>query len=141
MYSIEKTFYGFRITQVGRFGMDEVERYKADVVRTLARHDQPFSLVLDSRRLVLPTRDVLEVFAQLHEIVWRMSCRRVAIIVESPIARNMAEQGCDKPEMANQDRVIDARKYPDWESRAVAWLVDGVEPEYLPSAKISSVSQ
>ncbi len=129
MYTIEKTSYGYKIMQDCAFSVEEVERYKSDVIDTLVRHRGTFSLLIDSRKLVLPTPDVLEVFSQLHKIVWQMSCERVSIIVESPVAKGMAVQACSDSPLDSNDRVIDARKYPDWETRALAWIVDAIEPE------------
>ena len=128
MYTIEETSFGFRITQAGKFSLEDVESYKSDVIRALAKSSRPFSLMIDSRQLVLPTSDVLEVFGQLHTLVWQMSCQRGAIIVESPIARDVAVRACAKSEPATLDRVIDARRYPDWEARALAWVMKSVEP-------------
>ncbi len=129
MYTIDKTSYGYKIMQDGAFDVEEVERYKWDVIDTLTRHRGTFSLMIDSRRLALPTPDVLEIFGELHKTVWQMSCERVSIIVMSPVAKGMAVQACSDSPVDSNDRVIDARKYPDWEARALTWIVDAIEPE------------
>lgn len=133
MYTIEETSYGFRITHTGAFSLQEAEQYKSDVIETLAQHDRAFSLLIDSRQLVLPTPDVLELFAELHDIVWQMSCLRAAIIVQSPVAKGMAVQACSTAKVVSNDRVIDTDKDPHWEAKAIAWVAEGVEP-VLPSA-------
>lgn len=129
MYTIERTSYGFRITQSGSYSVEEVEKYKSDVIKTLARHDRPFSLLIDSRKLVLPTPDVLEVFSKLHQVVWHMSCERTAIVVESPVAKGMVVQACLTSKVNANDRIIDSRYYQDWEERAIAWVAEAVEPD------------
>jgi len=130
MYTIEHTSYGLRITQSGSFSIEEVELYKTDVLATLSKFDRPFSLLIDSRKLVLPTPDVLEVFSQLHHLVWQMSCERAAVVVASPVAKGMAVQACSKSRVNASDRIIDSRYYQDWEARAITWVKDGVEPDY-----------
>ena len=128
MYKIEKKSFGFQITQVGSFSLEEVERYSSDVMATLARHNGKFSLLIDSRELVLPTPDVLKVFSKLHETVWQMSCERAAIVVESPVAKGMVIQACSTHDNSSNDRIIDARMFPNWQVIAAAWASDAVEP-------------
>ncbi len=128
MYSIEKTSYGFKIVQLGTFKIDEVQRYKSDVMAAFAEHAGPFSLLIDSRRLTLPTPEVLKVFDQLYDAVWKMGCERGAIIVESPVAKGMVIQACAKAQYPTNDRIIDARITENWEKVALAWIIDVVEP-------------
>ena len=127
MYSIEKTSYGLKIAQSGIFTIEEVERYKADVISVLSRHDGPFSILIDSRHLTLPTPEVLEGFDQLHDAIWRMKCQTVVIVVASPVSKGMVVQSCANSQFPTNDRIIDARVTPNWEELAVAWIVDGVE--------------
>jgi hypothetical protein len=128
MYRIEKKSFGFQITQSGSFDVEDVERYSSDLMATLAGHNGPFSLLIDSRELVLPAPDVLEAFSRLHQAVWQMSCERTAIVVKSPVARAMVVQARSTHGYSSNDRIIDARKYPDWQDVATAWAADGVEP-------------
>jgi len=138
-YEIKATEYGFRITQKGSFDLEEVEQYRSDVLRTLAQHDRPFSILIDSRKLVLPTPEVLEVFHQLHQAVWMMSCIRGAVIIESPVARNMLRQQYTVADIRSNDRIIDARKHPNWESMAISWIIDAVEPVEVLAQKSRSI--
>lgn len=128
MYEIEKKSFGFQITQRGSFSLEEVERYSSDVLATLAHHNGKFSLLIDSRELVPPTPDVLNVFSKLHETVWQMSCERAAIVVESPVAKDMVTRACSTHDNCNNDRIIDARMFPNWQVIAAAWASDAVEP-------------
>jgi len=128
LYSINKTSYGIRIIQKGIFTIDEVEKYKIDVIRILSSYDKPFSILIDSRELVLPNEDVLKVFDQLFEIVWGMSCERGAIVIKSPVAKRMVDQACCNAPIKGNDRIINAEKFPNWDKIAVAWVADGIEP-------------
>jgi len=134
MYKIEKKSFGFHITQSGTFSVEEVEQLSFDLVAALAQHSGQFSLIFDSRAMVPPIQDVLDVFNKLHQTVWQMSCERVVIVVESPVTRGIAERVCTNHEYSSNDRVIDARKVKDWQEVATAWATDGVEPPAMSPA-------
>jgi hypothetical protein len=135
MYKIEETSYGFKVTSAGIFTMDEIDQLKHDLLSTLAGHNRPFSLLLDARKLVPPEPAVREAFVELHASVWHLSCDRVAFIIESPVAKGQIRQMHHSASPDGRDRIFDATKCPDWETRALAWVADGVEPVGLSSTE------
>jgi hypothetical protein len=130
MFHIEPTEYGFRVTTAGAISLEEVNHLKSHLLDTLARYNRPFSLVLDSRKLVLPKPDVLGVFTELHTAVWKLKCQRVAFVLESPVSKRQAVQMHYEAAPHADERFINALQYHDWEARAEAWAARAVEPEH-----------
>jgi hypothetical protein len=135
MYKIEPTTYGFKVTSTGSFTLDEVERLRIDLLRTLSAYNRPFSLLLDARKMVPPPPEVRDAFVTLHASIWQLSCERVAFIVESPVAKGQVRQMHYSASPNSQDRIFDSSKFPDWEARALAWVTDGVEPDEMSNTE------
>lgn len=129
MFLIKSEPYGFRVTTEGSLTLEEVSRLKSELLAALSSHGRPFSLLLDSRKMVVPSAEVLEVFTELHSEVWELPCVRVAFILESPVSHRRAVQMHYSSAPGSNDRFINALQYSDWESRAEAWLTRAVEPE------------
>ena len=135
MFRIEPKPYGFKVITEGALTEVEVLRLKAELLDKITSLGCTFSLLLDSRKMVVPTPDVLEVFTQLHTAIWKLPCERVAFILESPVSHRRAVQMHYSSAPGSHDRFINALQYPDWEARAEAWIVNAVEPESTRSSK------
>lgn len=129
MYEINPTPYGFHVTSGGCFDLEEVTRLRHDLLHAIHVRGGPFSLVIDSRTLVLPIHKVREMFFELHAEVWRSGCLRVAFIVLSPVAKYQVKQMHYTAAPGFNDRIIDASVVENWEEIAVAWAADGIDPE------------
>jgi hypothetical protein len=132
MFKIEPAPFGFRVTSSGCFTIDDIEQLKFALLQTLSAHDRPFSLLLDSRRIIPPPPDVMKEFWDLHSKVWQLSCERIAFVVSSPVAKAQVLQMHHTASSGKQDRVIDASRSADWEERAVAWALNAKEPDESP---------
>lgn len=135
MYRIEEKPYGFRVTTDGALTLEEVTALKRDLLDAATKFSGPFSLFLDSRKMIVPTPPVLEVFTQLHAQIWKLPCQRVAFVIESPVSHRRAVQMHYSSAPGSNDRFINALQFPDWESRAEGWVINGVEPESARSPK------
>jgi hypothetical protein len=74
MYRIESQPYGFRVTTEGALTLEEVTQLKTELLEAAAKLGGPFSLFLDSRKMIVPTPPVLEVFTDLHTRIWKLPC-------------------------------------------------------------------
>ncbi|MEW5795027.1 MAG: hypothetical protein AB1772_01575 [Candidatus Zixiibacteriota bacterium] len=141
MYRIEPAYYGFRVTSSGSFTAEEIGHLSRDLLTALKNCDRPFSLVIDSRKMVPPSPEKLVKFHDLHMAVWETICQRVAFILDSPVTKGQVLQMHYSSSPTCQDRVIDASRYPGWEERAIAWVADGIEPETTAALKPVSRSK
>ncbi len=128
MYQITPTNYGFKVRSSGSFSADEVLRLRRDLLHAIEKRGGPFSLVIDSRTLVLPTGEIRDQFFDLHAAVWRAGCIRVAFVIMSPVAKHQVRQMHFSAAPEGNDRVIEAAVIENWEEVATAWVTDAVEP-------------
>lgn len=128
MHRIDTTNYGFRITSSGQLDIEEAEEFKCELLQTLSNYGKPFGLLIDIRELIPVSAEVLDAMRNMQKACREMSLERVAIVVASPVLKGQATQVSFDAKTAQQDRIIDASKVPDWEEQAIAWLVHGVEP-------------
>lgn len=135
MFRIEAKPYGFRVTTEGALTVEEVTQLKSELLDSAVKLGGSFSLLLDSRKMIVPTPPVLEVFTQLHSQIWKLPCQRVAFVIESPVSHRRAVQMHYSSAPGSNDRFINALQYPDWESRAEAWVISAVEPESIRTPK------
>ena len=128
MHKIESTVFGFKITASGNADAEEMEQLKFKIIHTLAEHDQPFSLIIDIRELMPLNPEIAVIVKEIHLSCRKMSLERAAIVINSPVLKQQAVQIGFESMTSNYDRVIDASQIEDWESIALAWAADGVEP-------------
>jgi hypothetical protein len=128
MQIIEKTDYGFRITNSGLLTLPEAESFKFKLLEKLSGHQSSFSLLVDIRGLIPLEPEVAEVIKEIMRTCAQMSIIRAAIVVSSPVIKAQQQQMSYDSLTAQFDRTIDASKYLDWEERALAWVKEGTEP-------------
>ncbi|MCP4674728.1 MAG: hypothetical protein GY854_04275 [Deltaproteobacteria bacterium] len=128
MYSIEEASYGFRIVSSGEVSRAEAEKLRLELMRLMTTQGGPFSMLADLRGMISAKPEVLEIVGKMQADSKLMSLKRAAIIVSSPVVRAQIKQSTFKAGTENTDRFIDASQTDDWETQALAWVEDAVEP-------------
>lgn len=132
MYKIEKTPYGIHVVLGGNLDLAEVRKMFIERNRAIRAFKGRCSVLIDIRSLVPPTPDILEIL-QVGDS--RPPCGtwgRRAMIGLSPVIKSRALQFLFQAGTDDCTRYIDASKIDNWEEIALAWIVDGIEPEDNP---------
>lgn len=129
MYKFEKTGFGLRLTVWGALDPSVAARLEAELERLAARQDEPFSALVDVREYIPVEREIAAVLQHCEEMAMEAGMQRMAIILKSPVVKGQAQQIAHLSGSVSISRHIDASKVENAEEIALAWVVDGIEPE------------
>lgn len=129
MYNVEQTEYGLRLTLGGFIEEDEMTEY-CDAIKSAA-DDQvgSFRVVADMREATAMPDDSAEELKRVMGYCDQQGLERAAGIVESATTAMQLQNLAETVNHAGGETVfIDASDLEDWESAALEWVKDGVEP-------------
>ncbi len=129
MYKLEQTDYGIKATVQGFMDPTTVTNLRSEFVLLLAQQDGPFSLLVDARDLIPPEPESANLLQDCEEMASKAGMQRMAIILKSPVVKVQMQQVGHLSGAGDITRHIDASKVENAEEIALAWVVDGVEPE------------
>jgi len=129
MYKIEKKHYGLYVTMQSLYSADEMKTYLQEKDRMLAQFDGPFSIIVDLRSAIPPDKRDEQLLEENHAHLREHGLQRMAIVVDSPVVQMQAKQILSNAGIRDRTRIINAAKFPDWEERALNWVLYAIEPE------------
>lgn len=124
MHTVEETKYGYRLVEGALAGVEEIE---SDLRGQIHPKDGPFGLMMDLRKLSAFPHDIREVLKRSLFLCREAGMERNAVVLKSAIATLQARRLAREAGVESWCRYIDAT-YPDWERRALDWVVRAVEP-------------
>lgn len=128
MYSIVRTDYGLHITMGGQYAPEEIKTYLVEKEAFLDTIVGPYSVLVDLRSAI-PAHDADEhLLAQSQRKMSQNNLVRMAIIVISPVLEVQGRQVILSAGVGDRTRIINANKTRSWETAALDWIVNGVEP-------------
>ncbi len=128
MYKIEKTDYGFRLEFGGFIQADEMQQWYEDTKKTLEDVTEEYKVLVDMRKMkTLPpdSKKILEEGQRLHV---EKGGRGSAVIVDNVITKEQQRNLGAKSGVGPREVYIDGSE-PDWEEKAMNWLLHGISPD------------
>jgi hypothetical protein len=130
MYRTTKEDFGFEVTLNGKITIDEMKQWRFETVRVMVGAGDNFSVLFDFRELRPGELDP-EVQKMLSD-GWRLFKRegmlRSCVILDNSKAvlqyRRRALTSVDY----FYERYLDASTDSEWQDKALAWLVNKIEP-------------
>ncbi len=129
MYSIETVPFGFHITIGTPVTVDEATAHLAQSRRLLATCEKPFGVLVDIRALRPLDDDVQGVVDHTQRLYREQGLRRSAVVCSSAIMTMQFTRIARETGVKAHERYLDASSEADWHAIALAWIVDGVDPE------------
>jgi len=128
MYQLEKNHYGIHLKFEGFIQADEVARWFDEVKALLESQPIGFGVFADMRaaKPFPPQSRVLMQNAQKY--CKEKGMGRSVVIIQDYITSMQFEEIAKDSGIDQWERYIDASQTPDFEDRAIAWLVSGIEP-------------
>lgn len=140
MYTIERKYYGLRITMGNQYAPDEIERYVKEKEEALREFEGGYSLLVDLRTAIPPNQEEAE-FLRKSQAKMDAGLIRQAWVIHSPVVRQRANQLVVTGPIKDRTRIIDSSASEDWEEIAMNWILYGTEPDsHVKSAQKRSLS-
>lgn len=124
------TEYGFRVHAPGYITPVEARAWLEDLKpKVLALAGKPFGLLVDSRTQKANPPETQEIIKEA--MVWLRShgMERSVVVLDSTVALIQILRLSKSSGVYAYERYLDALKDPEWESKAVDWIVRAVDPD------------
>jgi len=128
MPQISETPFGFEIVFESTVDRDTARQMLEELRRILPR-EGGFAILVDLRATRSFTAEAQELVKQTILIFREAGMGRNAVVTHSVIAGLQARRMVKETGIAPDLRYIDGTARDDWRDVALAWLVDGIEPD------------
>lgn len=133
MYKIEKASYGYRLTFSGTMTAVEMATWVQDSAQALAGHAGQFGVLVDMRELQPLAGDAQREMEKGQRLYKEKGMARSAVILASALLTLQFKQIAKETGIYQWERYLGADT-PDWENKAVSWLVGAVDPDVAKAA-------
>ena len=129
MPQIVETPFGYELVFESTVDRDTARRMLEELRRTVRPREGGFAVLVDLRATRSFTAEAQELVKQTILICREAGMGRNAVVTHSVIAGLQAKRMVKETGIAPDLRYIDGTARADWRDHALAWLINGVEPE------------
>ncbi len=124
------TEYGFRTTAPGYIIPAEARQWFEDLkARVLRREGRPFGLLVDSRTQKSNPPESQEIIREAMVWLRAHGMQRSVVVLDSTVALIQILRLAKASGVYAYERYLDALKDPEWETKAVDWIVRAIDPD------------
>ena len=129
MYRIEIRDFGYKLTFGDVVTGDEMKKWWDDSVGTLADGPDSFHVFVDMRSVETMSRLAQQRLEEGQKHYKQRGMVRSVVILSRAVIKRQLEILAKASGIYEWERYIDASNTPDWEERAMAWLLNAIEPD------------
>ncbi len=132
MFKVELADYGIKLTVQGHISIDESNAWGEEYIKKLAEvvaRKQSFGHFVDLRGFKPGGPENQETTKKIMKAFKDAGGERSAVVLDNVVAVMQIRRLAKESGINDWERYIDPETYPDFEKRAIAWIVDGVDPE------------
>lgn len=124
------TDYGFRVHGPGYITPAEARAWFEDLrSRVRALEGKPFGLLVDSRTQKANPPDTQELIKEAMVWLRGHGMERSVVVLDSTVALIQILRLAKATGVYAYERYLDALKEPDWEAKALDWIIRGIDPD------------
>lgn len=128
MYKIEKTDYGFRLEFEGFIQADEMRNWYEDSKKALEDASGEFTVMVDMRKMKTLPPDSKAILEEGQKYYISHGGVGSAVIARDTVTKEQQKNIAVKSGVSDTEVYIDGSQ-PDWEQKALDWLVNKIRPE------------
>jgi len=129
MYKIEKTNYGVRLTFGDFIEKPEMEKWLTESRELLPSLRKPFGNLIDMRTLKPLPADSAPVIQQGQALYKQSGMERSCVILQSETVAMQFKRIARASGIYSFERYLAADTTPDWETKAIDWIKNGIDPD------------
>ena len=128
MYKIEKTEYGLKLVLEGFIQADEMREYVEECRKQTESMPEQFKIMLDMRKMKTLPPDAKKILEEGQRHSLEHGLMGTAIIASNVVTKEQQRNIGAKSGVGEGEVYIDGSE-PDWEEKALNWLLHGISPE------------
>ncbi len=129
MTKIEKKGFGYQLTFSGFIPVEEMAQWVADSKNTLSSSSGSFGVLIDMRELSPLSNAAREKMEEGQKLYKAKGMQRSCVVVNQGILATQFKLIAQKTGIYDFERYIDASITPNWESKAIDWIKNGIDPD------------
>jgi hypothetical protein len=130
MYRIAKKDFGFELTFGDNVDVAEMNRWREEAKAALAGAPKSFGVLIDMRTLkpggIQP--DAQKVMVEGQGLFKKAGMERSCVILQSATITMQFERIARESGIFAFERYVNAAQKPDWETKAIGWIRNKVDP-------------
>ncbi len=134
MFTVELASYGLKLRSEGVFSVEDAKEwdrlYRRKLVEVIGRR-RPFGQYVDLRGFKYGSSIVQQIMEIAGQAFKNGGGKRSAVIVDNPVGVIQTRRLAREIGIYEWERYIDPESFPDYERVALAWIVDGADPDDL----------
>ena len=128
MYKIERTDYGFRLEFGGFIQADEMREWYEETKKALEDVTEEYKVLVDMRKMKTLPPDSKKILEEGQRYYVEHGGIGSAVIASNVITKEQQRNIGVRSGVGPREVYIDASD-PDWEEKALNWLLHGISPE------------
>ena len=128
MYRIEKTDYGFRLEFEGFIQADEMREWYEETKKALEDVTEDYKVMVDMRKMKTLPPDAKKILEEGQRYYISNGGSGSVVIARDVITKEQQRNIGVKSGVSESEVYIDGSQ-PDWEQKALDWLVNKIPPE------------
>ena len=130
MYKIEKHRVGYFLTFSDYLSVPDAHNW-FHKSKSILEHDNPseFGVIVDMRTLQLIPREARRILIKGQKYFQNKGLVRSAVILKDSVTKYQFIKIAQESGIWEGERYIDASIIPNWNSAALQWVEDGIDPD------------
>jgi hypothetical protein len=128
MFQLEKTEYGIKIVFEGFIQADEMREWVEESKKLIETMPETFKVMVDMRKMKTLPPDAKKILEEGQKYYISHGGSGSAVIVRDVITKEQQRNIGMRSGVSETEVYIDGSQ-PDWEQKALNWLVNGTRPE------------
>lgn len=129
MYQINKTAYGYELIFSGFIDEAEMSAWVKDSKTKLATQSGSFSVFVDMRSLKPLSPQAKLEMEEGQKLFKQKGMERSVVVLNDALLTLQFKRIAKETGIYQWERYVDASKNADWESKALAWVKKGTDPD------------
>jgi len=128
LYRIDITEYGVKISQSGIIKIEEAVEWAEKMLEILKNMKPGFKLFADMRGIIPAGRDVQDIYSHIQQEFRANGLDKSVIVLDNALSVLQMKKTAKTSGVAKYERYLNSDKNDEWESQAIAWILEGTEP-------------
>ena len=129
MFKVEKTDFGVRLKISGLIEIEEVKKWKDEMLKALDKVKDPFNVFGDIQGFKPGSEDVQKIFVEVQKAYKDKGMKKSVVITDSTITKIQLKRTAKESGIYEWERYISSENNPKWEQQALDWITKNIDPD------------
>lgn len=129
MYQVKETEYGLYLKITGSVSLEDSKTVLSELRQIFHKRESGICGLADLHEMELLSAETQAVCVEIQQMCIKFGVKRIAVILGNSAVAYQFKRLSLQSGIRDYERYLDASSDPDWEEKAMAWVIDGTDPE------------